>query len=116
MKIDRVAIALMAKKPALEWINNVDSKDIKHYSLSDINSDRVLHLLPIDVNTEELAESWAVENAKFLLEEYMDLWFTDMSRWPSNRDSGLFTDWFDVDYHSLIIDIVDSPINKVEAV
>ncbi len=115
MVIDRAAIILRAKKPAVDWINQTAPiPDIDPLSLPEVNSDSQLYLVPDDVDTEELATIWAYTNADVLLQDFLSGWHQDESLWPKTLDTDLFKQWFAVEYHSLIIDTVDAPINKAD--
>jgi len=115
MIIDRAAIIIKAKKPAVDWINKVDSMTgSDKITLKDVNTDCQLYLVPDDVDSQDMAMVWAYKNAEVLLEDFMHGWYQDESLWPKVRDIDLFEKWLEIEYHSLIIDTVDAPINKEE--
>ena len=37
-------------------------------------------------------------------------WWTDPTRWPEMRDFATFKEWFDTEFHSLVLDLVDLPL------
>jgi hypothetical protein len=39
---------------------------------------------------------------------------TDESDWPKVRDLKLFREWFDIKFHSLVLDLVDEPLEDDE--
>jgi hypothetical protein len=41
-------------------------------------------------------------------------WWQDPDAWPSKRDLPTFKKWFDVEFHSVVFDLVDKPIQTVE--
>ena len=115
MIIDRAAIIIKAKKPAVYWINKVDPMEGKgKISLKDVNTDCQMYLVSDDIDSEEMAVAWAYKNAEVLLEDFMHGWYQDESLWPKSRDIDLFEKWLEIDYHSMIIDTVDALINKEE--
>ena len=115
MIIDRAAITLKVKQPAVDWINKVASMTGgEKLTLKEVNEDSQLYLIPDDVDYKDLAVIWVYKNAEALLVEFMNSWYQDESLWPTILDIDLLEKWFDIGYHSLIIDTVDGPINKEE--
>lgn len=41
-------------------------------------------------------------------------WYQDESLWPASIDQELFDNWFELEYHSMIIDILVESIEKEE--
>ena len=39
-------------------------------------------------------------------------WCTDEDRWPQKRTCALFAAWFEVEVHSMVLDLEDSPLTK----
>jgi len=40
--------------------------------------------------------------------------YTDESLWPKKRILDMFRDWFDVEYHSMVLDTIDESIEKID--
>lgn len=50
-----------------------------------------------------------------LLESELEGWYTDEALWPKNRTLELFNKWVHVEYHTVVIDVVDAPLLDDEA-
>src|SRR5438874_5738361 len=49
-----------------------------------------------------------------LFEEQLESWWTDEALWPKERDLKMFLDWFEVEFHSLVLDLCNEPIRLSE--
>ena len=115
--INRAAIILKYKLPAVQWINDTDPYNTDSViSLESVNEDRKVYLI-MDEDADEpgAIEQWIKMNYEALFEKELKCWYTDESLWPERRDLKLFREWFDVDYHTVIEDTVNLPIEDVEA-
>ncbi|ASP40484.1 hypothetical protein CHH28_18210 [Bacterioplanes sanyensis] len=113
MLINRAAIILKAKQPAVDWINSVEpDKRAGSITLEDVNLESIIYLVPEDIENIVYARAWVMNNAEILLEEFLDSWYQDDSLWPSSFSDELFEQWFSIEYHSMIIDTTEDPIDK----
>lgn len=62
-----------------------------------------------------------LDGVKFLRENFHELfemlladWWLKEDDWPEKIDWKTFKDWFDVEFHSVLIDPTDQPISKEE--
>jgi hypothetical protein len=105
--INRCVVIVRAREPFLQWLKSLpDPSDV---SLEQANRDNTVYLLPeygFDDEQEELIEQFF----DIIFEEQLEGWWTDKSDWPSNRDLATFKKWFDVEFHSVVFDLVDAPI------
>jgi len=110
--VNRAAILLKYKDPAIQWINDVDPYDedpgiTKEY----VNSSRNIYLISEDdAENEGSHKTWVERNYKQLFVSEIEGWYTDPSLWPSPVNLELFNKWFDVECHSIIIDTVGGEI------
>jgi len=115
MVINRALIVLKAKQEAVDWINEVDPMESESpITLENVHEDCTSYLVPEDIESHDHAMVWALHNAEVLLDEFLYGWYQDESLWPENIGPKLFDKWFDVEYHSILIDTVDEPIIKEE--
>jgi hypothetical protein len=113
--INRAAIILKATQAAADWINEVDpDQESDPITVKDVHEDCLIYLVPEEVETDIHAKVWALNNAEVLLEEFLYGWYQDEDLWPKNIGPKLFEEWFDVKYHSMIVDTLDEPIEKEE--
>ena len=86
--INRAAVILKYKTPAVKWVNDADTPDIFN--------------------------QWIKKNFKAFFENELEGWYTDERLWPKKRNLKLFYEWFEVECHSVIVDTVDLPIEDDE--
>lgn len=110
--VNRAAILLKYKAPAIRWINEADPYDGDPGSTADsVNLERTIYLISnADGDTEATVERWVKRNYEILFEEELEGWYTDSELWPQKRTLKLFREWFDVECHTVLIDTVDGAI------
>ncbi len=42
----------------------------------------------------------------------LNLWYRDPRSWPRERSNSPFDEWFDLELHTLVVDLVDEPLLK----
>jgi hypothetical protein len=105
--INRCILIVKAKQPFLLWLQSLP--DPANLTLQQINQDNATYLLPAYEDDDD---------RKRLLRRYFDLifeeqlvsWWRDETAWPAQRDMMTFTQWFDVEFHSVVLDLVDEPL------
>ena len=107
--VNRSLLIVRAKKPFLDWLQSLP--DPANVTLSEANEDNTVYLLP--------EFEYAYEQEK-ILGHFFDLifieqlmgWWQDDRDWPPDRSFEVFTEWFDVEFHSLVLDLVDEPLMR----
>ncbi len=110
--INRAAILLKYKEPAVRWINEVDpyNKD-PGSTVDNVNLESTVYLIgDADGDTKETIERWIKKNYRVLFEQELDGWYTDPDLWPKKRTLKLFRAWFDIECHTVLIDTVGGAI------
>jgi hypothetical protein len=105
-------IIVKPKQRFLDWIHSWDSDRRK---LEDIRIDPTAYLISqeYDVLNEQREILESVHSAIF--EEELFAWYTGEELWPAQRDLKTVLEWFDVEFHSLIFDLVtDIPLEQTE--
>jgi len=110
--INRAAIILKYKQPAIDWINSSDPcNDNPGITINSANEDSSVYLIrDEDADTPDRVKKWIKLNHKQLFESELEGWYTDDELWPKNRTLKMFYEWFDVECHSVIHDTVYEPI------
>lgn len=110
--INRAALILKYKKPAVDWINKADHyNESLQVSLDEANEERTVYLLRDDVaDTPEDLEQWLKLNVEALFENELAGWYQDEGLWPKNRNYELFKKWFSPECHTVVEDTVGEPI------
>jgi hypothetical protein len=47
---------------------------------------------------------------KIIFDNQLQGWWTDEKDWPLKRDFTMFKEWFDIELHSIVQDLVDAPL------
>ena len=102
--LNRCVVTVRAREPFLRWLQSVSGDDTT--TLDEINDDTSAYLLPdyLDDDDRQLPVA-RYYNLSF--ERELAGWWTDESDWPKRRELVMFTRWFDVEFHSVVIDLVD---------
>ncbi|MBS3820106.1 hypothetical protein KGY73_11480 [bacterium] len=110
-EINRSLLIVRAKEPFLRWLNSLP--DPGKCTLERVNYDQSAYLLPEyedDRDTEKLLRKYF----KQIFEEQLNGWWTDPEAWPSKRGLKTFKQWFDVEFHSMVFDLVNERILSVD--
>lgn len=106
--INRAVVLLIPKKPFYDWDKAVfpdlspmgESRDeYNSYLLKD-------SILPQNAK-EALKKEW-----RWIFENELFGVCTDESTWPQKRTWKMFSEWFDIKFSTVVMDLVDKPISK----
>jgi hypothetical protein len=110
--VNRAALLLRYKEPAVRWINNADpSPTNAPLSLARINEERTVYLIrDATGDSPQTLQRWLKANYETLFEIELESWHTEPSLWPANRTFQLFQEWFDTELHTVLLDTVGTDI------
>lgn len=110
--VNRAALILRYKAPAVRWINEADPYPDSHaISTAETNEERTVYLVSDrDAETPATVRRWVRRNFRELFEAELEGWYTDPDLWPANLTLKLFDEWFDVECHTVLIDTVGDTI------
>ena len=77
--------------------------------MEQVNQDNTSYLLP-DYESDNEGKEILRHYFDLIFEEQLAGWWQDETAWPSRRDLATFLQWFDVEFHSLVLDLVDEPL------
>ena len=106
--INRAAVILKYKQPAIDWINSIEPSNDLIITLEDTNEERTVYL--IDEESAENLEMMLKRNYKMFLEYEFLSWYTDESLWPKNFSLKMFKEWFKIECYSVVENLVDGDI------
>lgn len=103
--LNRAVLIVRPKQPYLDWAASLGESDV----LPDPNGEQTAYLIP-DCETEE--ETWDFIEAASgeVFERELFGWSTDAERWPANRDFATFQEWFSIEVHTVVEDLVDEEL------
>jgi len=104
--INRAALLLRYKEPAVRWINEADPSPSDHaVTLAHVNEERIVYLIEDTAGDDpESLQEWLKRNYADLFESELAGWYTDPALWPQQRTYELLLEWFEPECHSMIID------------
>jgi len=115
--VNRGALILRYKEPAVRWINDADpSPSSDPVDLALVNEERTVYLINDSAgNDSDSLNRWLKRNYAHLFEIELEGWYTDPDLWPKQRSYELFRQWFEPELHTVLIDLGDTAIFDDEA-
>jgi hypothetical protein len=98
---------IRVKEPFREWLMSLP--DPSDATLKEINDDNSVFLIP-EYEDDSHKEKLLKKMYKAVFEEYFEDWWRDEKDWPKNRNLSIFKKWFDVEFHSVVIDLVGTEL------
>ena len=110
--INRGAVILKYREPAVRWINEADPYvDNPGVTLGAVNRERTVYLISDEyAESPAMMYSWVRRNYRELFEAELEGWYTDPELWPQERTFELFQVWFHVECHSAVVDMAEGGI------
>lgn len=110
--INRGIVVLKPKSPFVDWANKTGDGNLL-LTLGEIAGDSTAYLIPEIEGDEELTE-FLEQSYLMLFEQELFEWSRNESDWPINRNLITFLEWFEIEFHSTVIDTVDGAIEIEE--
>ena len=105
--INRNAILVRPKKPFFDWLNDITKDEEPIVELDESN----IYLIR-EMDSNEDVANWGERNFDQLFVNELNDWYTDEAGWPTHRTYQMFSDWFSVEIHSMLLDLEEIPISK----
>lgn len=102
-QLKRTAIIVKPREPYIQWANSLDDGGVKLGE--DFEPEHTVYLIEAMADYEVDIEAMIEPHHKFIFEEELNEWHGRESDWPVKRDLATFLEWFEVAYHSVIIDL-----------
>jgi hypothetical protein len=110
--ISRSAIVVRPAQSFLNWLHQVDPTSA-HLTLDDLRREPTIYLVA-ECDSQEQATEYLGESVRDTFEEQLDGWYRVPAVWPAKRDADLFQSWFEISFHSMIVDICDDALEHGE--
>jgi hypothetical protein len=110
--INRSAIVVRPAQRFLDWLHRVDQTSA-HLMLEDLQREPTIYLVP-ECDSEEQALEYLGETIRDIFEQQLDGWYRVPEVWPATRDLTTFKSWFEVTFHSIIVDLSDDVLEHEE--
>jgi hypothetical protein len=110
--VNRGALLLRYKEPAVRWINEADpTPGDAPITMADVNEDRTVYLISDTArDSPQTLQRWLKKNYAVLFEAELEGWYTVPSLWPQKRTFKLFQEWFEPQCHTVLVDTVGDMI------
>jgi len=109
--VNRRLIVLLPKQPVSDWLISVEPEAASLFALAKIREDQDGYLVPESIKDIEGARRWVQRRWEMLFAHFLNDWYTDRAVWPQKRSLKIFKEWFDVEFHSMLWDMADEPID-----
>lgn len=107
--LNRAALLCRYRQPFVDWINAADpSPSSSAVTLADVNAESNVYLVEVE-DEGELAR-WLELNAQTVFENELNGWYQDPALWPRDRSPRVLQDWCALEFHAIVIDTGDTPI------
>ena len=111
--MNRSALVVKAKQPFLDWLRSLPDP-VRDMSLDDLNEDRTAYLVA-DWYDDTERDQLVRKGYGAIFKQELAGWWTVENDWPKKRTFKVFRQWFDVEFHSMLVDLVEGPIEDDEA-
>jgi len=109
--VNRCVLTVRLKQPFLDWLRSLPG--MLDLTLEEVNDDPKVYLLPFidDLSGQsELLEDFFGE----IFDDQLAGYWTVEKDWPLVRTLEVFREWFDVEFHSTVDDLVDDEPLEVD--
>jgi hypothetical protein len=112
--INRTAVTITGAKPYVDWTLETDADANKGaITVARARTYGSAFLMP-EFELEEDIQEWVEDNAIWIFEFQLGAWTDDETTWPPIRDLKSFREWFNIDIHSVVVDVADDDIEGEE--
>jgi len=102
-RVKRTAVIVIPKQPYIDWANSLEEGGVKLGE--DFTPEHTIYLVE-DITGYMIDKVEIIKpHFEFIFEEELVSWHRRVSNWPPNRDLATFLEWFEVEIHSLVLDL-----------
>ena len=106
--LNRSAIVVKPKQPFLDWLHTADPTNHK-LTLGHLAREPTIYLIP-ECDTEADIQEVLSELCEEIFAEQLAGWYRDEETWPRDRSFDVFCYWFELQHHSMLVDLSDEPL------
>ena len=106
--INRSVAVIKAKQPFVQWAKSLPDP-LENLTLQQLHRDSHAYLFP-HWDTPEEREELLADVYGFLFHQELFGWHRDERAFPRKRTLKMFHEWFDVEFHSVVVDLVDGDV------
>jgi hypothetical protein len=105
--VNRAVLIVRPKQPFLDWLQSLP--DPAETTLAELRADCTTFLIPEYVYETDLPDIIR-KTFETIFAVELDAWWLDTDDWPDTTDFELFQAWFDVEVHSMVVNLAPGPI------
>lgn len=105
--MNRSRMIVKAKQLFLDWLHSLT--DPANTTLDEVNSDSTACLIQ-DYESDDQRENVLAHCHDLILDHQFSGWWTDKRDWPEIGDPETFGEWFDVEFCSIVRDLLDESL------
>jgi hypothetical protein len=116
--INRQAILLRKKQPFVDWLTFTSKthdppKYRAHFKLDEVNRECHIYLIE-DIEALDVAYEYIEFLKPSLFEAELSGWYNANAShlWPQDRSNDVFDNWFEIELHSMVIDIEKNSLKR----
>jgi hypothetical protein len=102
-RVKRTAITVKPKQPYIEWANGLEEGGVKLGE--DFTPELNVYLVEDIADAILDIEAIVAPHYEAIFEEELVAWHRRASDWPQRRDLATFLAWFEVEIHSIVLDL-----------
>ena len=106
--VNRGIAVIKPKEPFREWAMGVPDPP-ESLNLEDLRHDCQAVLIP-EFESDEAGRALIEQYSSVFFRLELESWTTDESQWPEDTSYEVFLEWFDVELHSVVLDLMKSEI------
>ena len=112
-EINRSLAIIKPKQQFLDWLMTCIDP-VPEITLEELRRDATALLIP-ECDDEESALQFVYSNFSELFERELEDWVVDEGLWPAGRTLKLFKEWFDIEVHSMVTDMVEDDFANMQS-
>ncbi len=105
-QLDRYVAIVRPEQPFLAWLNGLAEYEPLDLDLEQVRSDCTALLIP-QFDDEDEATAFVYRLWDQLFESELQDWTDNQALWPQGRSAELFMEWFSVEVHTTVVDLVE---------
>jgi len=110
-EVNRSIALIRPKAPFLDWLRNLPGELEAQLELDTLSRDCNALLIP-PADDYESALDFVMQHYRQLFEAELADWCDDEQLWPDLMSPALFLEWFAVEIHSVLTDMVETPLER----
>lgn len=106
------SIAVIRPRAAFQdWLKSLPGDLDAELTLEDLRRDCNALLIPAS-DDYAVAEEFVLQHYRVLFQAELADWCEDDGLWPEELSPEQFSEWFDVEIHTVLTDLVDEPLQR----